>query len=255
MIALIKKVAGYLASAGDVVALTGAGVSVESGIPPFRGKGGVWERFDPMEYASIQAFEKDPAKVWRVLLSELKRVVDKAEPNSAHKGLAKLEKIGILKTVITQNVDGLHQKAGNTDVIEFHGNFAWHRCMKCDNRTDTQSIKLDQIPPKCHCGGIFRPECVFFGEMIPLEAMWRSRQAASNCDIMLVMGTSANVQPAAYMPIIAKKSGAKIIEINTEATPLTENISDHILLGKAGEIMNLLITEIENCRQAELIID
>lgn len=251
---LIKKVAAYLASASNVVALTGAGVSVESGIPPFRGKGGVWERFDPMEYASIEAFEKDPAKVWRVLLSELKSLVDKAEPNSAHKGLAKLEKIGILKTVITQNVDGLHQRAGNTDVIEFHGNFAWHRCMKCDNRTDTQSLAPDQIPPKCYCGGIFRPECVFFGEMIPSEAMWRSRHVASHCDIMLVVGTSANVQPAAYMPVLAKNSGAKIIEINTEITPLTGHISDHILLGKAGEIMNLLITEIENCKQAESTI-
>lgn len=255
MIDLIKKVAGYLTSSRDVVALTGAGISVESGIPPFRGKGGVWERFDPMEYATIQAFEKDPAKVWRVLLSELKKVVEKAEPNNAHKGLAKLEEMGILKTVITQNVDGLHQKAGNTDVIEFHGNFAWHRCMNCDNRTDTQSLMLDQIPPICDCGGIFRPECIFFGEMIPTEAMWRSRHVASNCDIMLVVGTSANVQPAAYMPVLAKKSGAKIIEINTETTPLTGHISDHILLGRAGEIMDLLITEVENFSQLEPAID
>jgi NAD-dependent deacetylase len=243
---LVKQVAEYLSNAHDVVALTGAGISVESGIPPFRGKGGVWERFDPMEYASIEAFEKDPEKVWRVLLSELKNLVDKAEPNNAHKGLAKLEKIGILKTIITQNVDGLHQKAGNTDVIEFHGNFAWHRCMQCNNRTNTESINIVQFPPTCHCGGIFRPECVFFGEMIPPDAMWRSQQAASSCDIMLVVGTSANVQPAAYMPVLAKQSGAKIIEINTETTPLTECISDHILLGKAGEIMNLLITGIEN---------
>lgn len=255
MIDLIKKVAGYLTSSRGVVALTGAGISVESGIPPFRGKGGVWERFDPMEYATIQAFKKDPAKVWRVLLSELKKVVDKAEPNNAHKGLAKLEEMGILKTVITQNVDGLHQKAGNTDVIEFHGNFAWHRCMNCDNRTDTQSLMLDRIPPICDCGGIFRPECIFFGEMIPTEAMWRSRHVASNCDIMLVVGTSANVEPAAYMPVLAKKSGAKIIEINTETTPLTGHISDHILLGRAGEIMDLLITEIENFSQLEPAID
>jgi NAD-dependent deacetylase len=255
MIDLIKKVAGYLASATDVIALTGAGISVESGIPPFRGKGGVWERFDPMEYASIQAFQKNPEKVWRVFLSELKKVVDKAEPNIAHKGLAKLEEIGILKSIITQNVDGLHQKAGNKDVIEFHGTFAWHRCMECDNRTNTQSLGLDQIPPICHCGGIYRPDCVFFGEIIPVEIMWRSRQAASNCDIMLVVGTSANVQPAAYMPVIAKKSGAKIIEINTETTPLTGHISDYILLGKAGEIMNLLITEIENCLPPGSAID
>ena len=241
----IKKAAKFLASAKNVTALTGAGISVESGIPPFRGKGGVWERFDPMEYATIDAFEKDPAKVWRVLLSELKNLVDKAEPNDAHKGLVRLEQLGILKTVITQNVDGLHQKAGNTDVIEFHGNFAWHRCMTCSHRTDTRSLSLAHIPPKCHCGGIYRPECIFFGEMIPSEAMWRSRNAASNCDIMLVVGTSALVQPAAYMPVIAKKSGAMIIEINMETTPLTGHVSDHIVLGKAGEMMNLLLAEIE----------
>ncbi len=255
MMDLIKKVAGYLSASRNVVALTGAGISVESGIPPFRGKGGVWERFDPMEYATIQAFEKNPEKVWRVLLSELKNVVDRAEPNNAHKGLAKLEKRGILKTVITQNVDGLHQKAGNTDVIEFHGNFARHRCMQCDTRTETRNLVMTQIPPKCDCGGIFRPECVFFGEMIPQEAMWRSRHAASNCDIMLVVGTSANVQPAAYMPVIAKNSGAKIIEINTETTPLTGHISDHILLGKAGKIMDLLITEIETLLNPEPTVD
>lgn len=245
MIDLIEKVAGYLASARNVVALTGAGISVESGIPPFRGKGGVWERFDPMEYATIDAFERNPEKVWRVLLSELKNLVEKAEPNNGHKGLAKLEKKGILKTVITQNVDGLHQKAGNSDVIEFHGNFAQYRCMSCDYRADTHRLLPDQIPPLCHCGGIFRPDCVFFGEMIPEEALWRSRYAATHCDIMLVVGTSANVQPAAYMPVLAKNSGAKIIEINTEKTPLTGHVSDHILLGKAGKIMDILINEIE----------
>ncbi len=125
----IKSAARDLAAAGRVVALTGAGISVESGIPPFRGKGGLWEKIDPMEYAHIDAFMKDPAKVWQVLIREMKDVVDKARPNTAHLGLARLETLGILKTIITQNVDGLHQMAGNTDVIEFHGNFAWQRCM------------------------------------------------------------------------------------------------------------------------------
>ena len=129
---LLKKAAQDLAAAQNVVALTGAGISVESGIPPFRGKGGIWERFDPMEYAHIDAFLKDPAKVWNVLLKEMKAMLDKATPNDAHKGLARLEELGLLKTIITQNVDGLHQKAGNTDVIEFHGNFARHRCLECN---------------------------------------------------------------------------------------------------------------------------
>ena len=142
MDSLIKSAARDLAAASRVVALTGAGISVESGIPPFRGKGGLWEKIDPMEYAHIDAFMKDPAKVWQVLIREMKDVVDKARPNSAHRGLARLETLGILKTIITQNVDGLHQMAGNTDVIEFHGNFAWQRCMQCDHRLETRRIDL-----------------------------------------------------------------------------------------------------------------
>jgi NAD-dependent deacetylase len=242
---LIKKAARDLAGAKSVAALTGAGISVESGIPPFRGKGGIWETIDPMEYAHIDAFMEDPGKVWNVLLKGLKEIIEKAKPNDAHKGLAKLEKLGILKTIITQNIDGLHQTAGNTDVIEFHGNFAWHRCLACNKRCETPKIDLKEIPPRCECGGILRPEFVFFGEAIPSYSLMRSQEVASECDIMLVVGTSAIVQPAAFMPMIAKESGAKVIEINPEKTPLTARISDYLLMGQAGRIMNRLMEEVE----------
>lgn len=243
---LIKKAAKDLAASKDVVALTGAGISVESKIPPFRGKGGLWEKIDPMEYAHIDAFKKNPTKVWNVLLKDMKEIIDKAIPNDAHKGLARLEELGILKTIITQNIDGLHQMAGNTDVIEFHGTYAWHRCMDCKNRCKSSRIDLTNIPPLCDCGGIYRPEVVFFGEIIPPEHLWRSRQLASDCDLMLVIGTSATVQPAALMPHIAKESGSKVIEINPEETPLTGIISDYLILGKAGEVMSSIITELEH---------
>jgi len=242
---LIKRAAKDLAAASHVVALTGAGISVESGIPPFRGKGGLWEKIDPMEYAHIDAFLRDPAKVWGVLIKEMKDVVDQALPNDAHKGLARLEDLGLLKTVITQNVDGLHQAAGNTDVIEFHGSFAWQKCMDCHNRCETRKINLEQIPPRCNCGGIFRPEVIFFGELIPPQHLSRSQLAASQCDIMLVIGTSAVVQPASLMPVISKESGAKVIEINPERTPLTGTVSDYIILGKAGEVTRKIVTEVE----------
>jgi len=242
---LIKKAAKDLAASKDVVALTGAGISVESKIPPFRGKGGLWEKIDPMEYAHIDAFKKNPAKVWNVLLKDMKEIIDKAIPNDAHKGLARLEELGILKTIITQNIDGLHQMAGNTDVIEFHGTYAWHRCMDCKNRCKSSRIDLTNIPPLCDCGGIYRPEVVFFGEIIPPEHLWRSRQLASDCDLMLVIGTSATVQPAALMPHIAKESGSKVIEINPEETPLTGSISDYLIMGNAGEVMGSIITELE----------
>ena len=242
---LIKQAAEDIAAASNVVALTGAGISTESGIPPFRGKGGLWERFDPMEIAHIDAFMRDPAKVWNILVKEMKATLDTASPNDGHQGLAKLEKMGKLKTIITQNIDGLHQAAGNTDVIEFHGNFAWQRCMDCNNKYETRKVEMIEIPPRCGCGGILRPDAVFFGEMIPSEAMWRSRQAANDCDLMLVVGTSAVVQPAALMPVIAKESGAKIVEINPESTPLTAEISSYLIKGKAGDVLNRIMVDLE----------
>ena len=241
---LIRRAAKDISDAGKVVALTGAGISVESGIPPFRGKGGVWERIDP-EYASIEKFVQDPEDVWDVLIREMKELIDKAIPNEGHKGLARLEAIGKLKTVITQNVDGLHQMAGNTDVIEFHGTFAWQYCMECRKRCETSRIDMSRIPPRCGCGGIYRPDVVFFGEMIPQQHLIRSRQIASECDVMLVVGTSAVVHPAALMPVIAKHNGAKVIEINMEHTPLTRDISDYLLMGKAGQVLNDIAAELE----------
>lgn len=245
MVELLKKAAQDIASIKNIVALTGAGISVESGIPPFRGKGGVWEKFDPMEYAHIDAFMKDPEKVWRVFLKEMKEIIDQAEPNDAHRGLAKLEGMEKSVTIITQNVDGLHQTAGSLDVIEFHGNFAWYQCLDCGRRCSTHEIDLERLPPRCSCGGIFRPECIFFGEMIPPSILMRSQQIASRCELMLVVGTSAIVQPAAWMPAIAKDAGAKVIEINPESTPLTRDISDYLIEGKAGPIIRGIINELK----------
>ena len=237
---LIARAAGHIARSDRVVALTGAGISVESGIPPFRGKGGVWESIDPMEFAHIDAFMRDPEKVWRVLIMALKTCLDEARPNAAHAGLAALEAGGHLKTVITQNVDGLHQMAGSTDVIEFHGTFAVLRCLDCGAQTPTRGMRLEAMPPRCPCGGIYRPDCVFFGEMIPPKILARSQAVAAACDVMLVVGTSAVVQPAALMPVIARDNGAVVIEINPEPTPLTHAVSDFLIPGKAVAVMQRL---------------
>jgi NAD-dependent deacetylase len=245
---LIERTADILAGATCVVALTGAGISVESGIPPFRGKGGLWEKMDPMTVAHIDAFMDDPETVWNLLIKDMKTVLDKARPNPGHAGLAALERLGILQTVITQNVDGLHQMAGNSDVIEFHGNFAWQRCLDCDRSIETSRVDLSRIPPRCSCGGILRPDCIFFGEMIPADALIRSQRVSAACDVMLVIGTSAMVQPAATMPLIAKDNGAIIIEINPEPTPLTSHIGTLTLLGGAGSIMPRLIEAVRRLR-------
>ena len=241
---LIERAAEILNTAKQAVALTGAGISVESGIPPFRGKGGLWEKLDPMKVAHIDAFLNDPETVWNLLIKDMKNLLDTARPNPGHAGLVDLERLGILKTIITQNVDGLHQMAGNSDVIEFHGNFAWQSCLDCNQNVKTSQVDLTQMPPRCSCGGILRPDCVFFGEMIPHEALIRSQQVSATCEVMLVVGTSATVQPAATMPFIAKDNGAMIIEINPEPTPLTSRISDLSLLGGAGSIMPRLIEAI-----------
>jgi NAD-dependent deacetylase len=245
----IKKAARDIVKAKKIAALTGAGISVESGIPPFRGKGGLWESFDPMEYAHIDAFNSHPEKVWDVLLKGMKDIMDRAKPNDAHLGLAQLEKWGCLQTVITQNVDGLHQAAGNTDVIEFHGTFAINYCVDCQKNYALSEINLDQLPPKCTCGGLIRPDCVFFGEQIPHDSIMRSFEIAQTCDIMLVIGTSAIVHPAAVIPDSAHQSGAIVIEINPEPTPLTGRVSNYILQGPAGQMMRQLIAEIKTIRE------
>lgn len=241
----IEQAADILVHAKSAIALTGAGISVESGIPPFRGKGGLWEKIDPMKVAHIDSLMSDPTMVWEIIIKDMKIILDKASPNPAHTGLVDLEQMGILKTVITQNVDGLHQMAGNRDVIEFHGTFANQRCMECENRMETSQVDLSSIPPKCGCGGILRPDAVFFGEMIPPEELMKSQRAAAACDVMLVIGTSAMVQPAATIPFIAKDNDAAIIEINPEPTPLTSRISTLSLMGGAGSIVPRLVKKVK----------
>jgi NAD-dependent deacetylase len=246
----IRAAAQLLIESRCAVALTGAGISVESGIPPFRGKGGLWERLDPMQFAHIEAFRNDPEKVWRVLLGELQKVTHTARPNPAHRGLAELEQSGLLKAVITQNIDGLHQLAGNREVVEFHGTFAWQECMTCGQRHPTRDVDFGRIPPRCFCNGILRPAIVFFGEAIPMSELVRSEQLAQQCDLMLVIGTSATVQPAAFMPRIAKETGAKVIEINPEKTPLSDTVSDLMLTGPAGETMDRLMRAVRELHSA-----
>jgi NAD-dependent deacetylase len=204
----------------------------------------LWEKIDPMRYAHIDALEQNPAEVWEVLFKELKSVLDRAEPNDGHRGLHDLERMGVLQTVITQNVDGLHQRAGSGDVIEFHGTFARQSCMRCSRGVDSNAITLDELPPRCACGGVLRPDVVMFGEAIPFDALRRAQQIAANCDIMLVIGTSATVEPAASLPLIAKQAGAFLIEVNPERTPLTR-FSDLTLLGAAGEMVRRLAAEVE----------
>ncbi len=244
----IRKAAGIIYQAQKTVALTGAGISVESGIPDFRGAGGLWERFDPMEYGTIEAFRANPEKVW-TMLHEMFEVIHNARPNPAHKGLTRLQRMGMLHTIITQNIDNLHQAAGTTRVIEYHGNARTLICLSCDKRYRAEALE-GELTPKCACGRILKPDVVFFGETIPVEALHESYALASSCQVLLIVGTSAEVTPANSIPQIAMMAKAKIIEINIEPTVLTAHITDIFIEGKASEVVTGLVYEIERIRSS-----
>ena len=240
----ISAVAKLIKESTMTVALTGAGISVESGIDPFRGEKGLWAKYNPEEYAYIDAFYENPAKVWQ-MLKELLAIIIFSKPNNGHVGLAQLEEMGYLSSIITQNVDGLHQAAGSRNVIEFHGNNRWLLCIECSNRYETDPDIIKNIPPRCECGGILRPDVVFFGEAIPQKAMVKAYANAKSCDVMLVIGTSAIVSPASEIPLVAKDSGAKIIEINPEPTPLTDQVANLTIYEKAGTTIPMIVSELK----------
>ena len=205
----IEQVAEALVRWRHGVALTGAGISVDSGIPDFRSLGGLWQRFDPMEYASIDAFRRDPARVWN-MLGELDALLRGARPNPAHLALARLERCGVVDGIVTQNVDNLHQEAGSEHVVEFHGNGSRLRCLGCGGMQTAAQARELGIPPPCpSCGQLLKPDVVFFGEMIPEEAMRGSMELLSQCKVMLVVATSATIAPASLIPMAARQQAGK----------------------------------------------
>lgn len=240
---LITQAADIIRTSGMTIALTGAGISVESGIPDFRGAGGLWAKYDPSEYATINAFMSNPEKVWD-MLRDMDELVAKARPNKAHKGIGELEKMGLLHFIITQNVDNLHQAGGAEKVIEYHGNSSTLSCMICKKSYSAEQKRGEHIP-RCECGKILRPDVVFFGEAIPEEALYKSFKLADSAEVLIVVGTSAVVSPANSIPGIAKRNGAKVIEINKERTHLTGSLTDIFLQGEAGEIIERLLTVIK----------
>lgn len=227
-----------LKSAGSVAVLTGAGVSAESGVPTFRGPGGLWKDRNPMELATPEAFEADPFLVWE-WYDWRRSVISKISPNPAHTAIAELERRHLDFTLITQNVDGLHRLAGSKKVLELHGSIWTVRCVECQNSSENRDVPIN-ILPRCSCGGLLRPGVVWFGESLPEEALFRAFEASSNADVMLVVGTSGVVQPAASLAVRAKGAGAFVAEINPEETPLTASV-DLRLAGKAGDVVPALL--------------
>jgi NAD-dependent deacetylase len=223
----LARAAALLADLRPIVALTGAGISVDSGIPDFRSPGGLWSRFPPAAYATLDAFHARPEKVWE-MVHALEVELARARPNPGHQALAALEAAGILGAVITQNVDGLHQAAGSREVIEFHGTGARRVCLRCDVRTPAAPDPARR-PPRCaRCGAILKPDVVFFGEPIPAAALRDAFAWAGRARAVLVCGTSATVSPAAEVPLLARQAGAVLCEFNLEETPLSRHA--HVLV-------------------------
>ena len=237
-----QQVARIIKEKKNIVAFTGAGISVDAGIPAFRGGQGLWEKYDPMEYAHIRAFIADPERVW-IMLREMSEVIFKSKPSPAHHALAELEREGYLNAVVTQNVDGLHSIAGNTYVIEYHGNHRWLTCISCNKKVPLTSEIIEIHPyPRCEkCDRALKPDVVFFGENIPMKAMLQANDQANKCEIVFIIGTSGVVYPAAEIPYIAKAKGAEIIEINVEPTPFTSSIANHFFSGTASEVLPELL--------------
>jgi len=243
--AKVSHASSLIHSARYLTAFTGAGISVESGIPPFRGPGGLWGKYDPRTL-ELDYFLANPARAWPVIKEIFYDHFGQARPNAAHRGLARLETEGRLKCLITQNIDNLHYMAGSRNIVEFHGNSRVLRCLTCGTKVEASEAILHSLPPLCPCGGMYKPDFIFFGEAIPPEAHARARSAARQSDVMLVIGSTGEVYPAALVPRWAVEVGAKIIEINPEASAFTDSVTDiHIPL-KAGEAFELLMKESES---------
>jgi len=250
----LEHAAKLIAGARCVLALTGAGMSVESGIPPFRGPGGLWTKHGEPPMNGFERFLADPAAAWRERLDprgpmrELWAALAAARPNPGHRALARLEDLGILRCLITQNIDGLHGEAGSRAVAEIHGNAHLVRCLGCGARQPREVVSFDQLPPLCPaCGGILKSDTVSFGEPIPSDVLDRCYAASENCDCMLVAGTSATVYPAAQFPLDVRQRGGTLIEINPYESDLTPACSLS-LRGPAGEILPALVERVAALR-------
>lgn len=233
----IENAVKLIRKAKYLVAFTGAGISVESGIPPFRGTGGLWTSTHPI-FLEIDFFKKKPLQSWIKIKEIFYDKLGDAEPNLAHDVLAKMEKRSFIESVITQNIDHLHQKAGNRYVYELHGTYKQLVCTECSSEYDMSFADLNYLPPTCYiCKGILKPDMVFFNEPIPFFAKKRSLEEAQKSDLLLIIGTNAEVLPAAEIPERAKKNGAKIIEINITPSHFSDTITDIFIQAKATDAM------------------
>jgi NAD-dependent deacetylase len=235
----LREAGKRIAGAQRVSVLTGAGVSAESGVPTFRGPQGLWKKFRPEELATPEAFARDPKLSWE-WYDWRRQKLSACRPNAGHEALVRLEQAVAEFTLVTQNVDGLHRAAGSRNVQELHGNVWRLRCTGCQSKVEDFRAPLPELPPRCNCGSLQRPDVVWFGEVLPQEPLSRSVNAMSRTEVLLVVGTSALVHPAASLPLVAKQAGAVVVEVNTDETPLSP-VADVTLLGPSAVILPELV--------------
>ncbi|MGB6462737.1 MAG: NAD-dependent deacylase [Nitrosotalea sp.] len=235
---MLEQISDKLKQAEKIIFVTGAGISQESGIPTFRSKDGLWRKYDPMKLATIDAFYEDPKLVWEWYEERRKNILA-AKPNPGHLAMAELEKHKPVY-VLTQNIDGLHQRAGSTKVYELHGSIITIKCTVCDFK-DTIMTRFSELPPICKCGNILRPDVVWFGESLPQDVWHAAMQQASSCDVMIVVGTSLAVSPANLLPVYAQQNGAIVIEVNPEETPMSGTM-DISIRSSAAKALPELVT-------------
>jgi NAD-dependent deacetylase len=238
---VIDQAREWLDAAASVAVLTGAGISAESGVPTFRGAGGLWRNFRPEDLATPEAFARNPQLVWE-WYDWRRSLIAKAEPNAGHRAVAELEShLAGHFWLVTQNVDGLHDRAGSRRIIKLHGDIWMVRCVGCDREGRNDQVPLAPLPPRCACGALLRPGVVWFGEMLPPQALEQAYAAAERAEVFLVLGTSSVVYPAAALPRIALGHGARVIEINLEPTDLSP-LAHISLRGKVGELLPQIVT-------------
>jgi NAD-dependent deacetylase len=237
---LSETLQSALKRAGEVVVFSGAGMSAESGVPTFRGEDGLWKKFRPEELANFGAFMRNPALVWE-WYDHRRKIISSVEPNAGHRAIVAMEHICRKVTVITQNIDNLHQRAGSSIVHELHGNINRNYCVGCGMSVTDIPATPEGTAPRCAaCGGLIRPDVVWFGEDLPVDEWNASVAVAQRADLLFAVGTSGVVYPAASIPVLAKRAGALVVEINTERTEISA-LADETILGKAGEILPRIV--------------
>jgi NAD-dependent deacetylase len=252
----IEEAARLIHLSNHVVALVGAGISVESGIPPFRGPGGLWTKHGEPDLRDYERFMENPKQWWQDRIGqkgsyqELIDALAQAKPSAGHAALKEMEELGYLRHIITQNIDNLHQEAGSRAITEIHGNRTKLRCLGCGERWPLEGFAIDELPPTCpNCGGMVKTDTVMFGEPIPRDALESCIVQTEMCDCMLLVGTSAVVYPAAGFPLDVKRGGGRLIEVNPNETPLTE-LSDVVLRAAAGESLTRVVSRLRELAAA-----